>query len=284
MAIAFWTGTTSKVFALAANWNPAAIPSDGDTLVYNDDSTQGMDGGAIAAKGFAVIVDRGFVYEIGSSGTPFDPANGFTTIVFLASTILPCYFDGSGTIARLLVDTESNRDDLVNVQGTATDVTVRAGKTTLDSGATVTGSIKVMGGTGGANGVLTVPSGATLTNAEISVSGGKMTTGASLTTAIVNGGELILDGAAGVTTRLEAYDGVTWWDAASTIALAEIFGGALKTRKDRSGRTLTSGNMYGNGDIDFTYGGLSMTITNPIRAYGNKQPKFPKGASYTAGV
>lgn len=284
MALAIWLGGTSRIFGTAANWSPAVVPSTGDTLLFNDQATDGMDGLAVAAKAFAIIVDRGFPHDIGASGTPFDPANGITTLMFMGSTIKKCYFDGSGTITLAVIDTDSAKDDLVNLEGTIVDLVVRMGMAALDATATVSGSIKVLGGMGGGNGKLIIPSGATLANAEVSLKGGKITTNASMTTVAVDGGEFILSGSAGVTGWLSVTDGVAWWDAASTIALAEVFGGAFKTRKDRSGRTLTNANMYGSGDIDFTYGGLTMTITNPIRAFGDRQPKFPRGSSYLAAL
>ena len=58
----------------------------------------------------------------------------------------------------------------------------------------------------------------------------------------------------------------------------------LATRDSRTGRTLTDGNMYGNGVIDFSVGGHLITITNPIRAYCQNQPIFPKSETYTMGL
>jgi hypothetical protein len=284
MAIKVWLGSTDTDFDTAANWSPVGVPVDADTLVFNDQSTDGMDGQTVAAKAFAIIVDRGFAHEIGTTGVPFDPANGITTLMFMGSTIKDCFFGASSTITLAVVDSDSAKNDLVNLDGTITDLVVRSGQTLMVGGSTITGSAKVLGGMGGGNGKLTIPAAVTLTNAEMAVKGGELDTSSSMTTCNVDGGTLILDAAAGVTAWLSVTDGVAWWDAASTIALAEIFGGALKTRKDRLSRVLTNGNMYGSGDIDFTYGGLTMTVTNPIRAFGDRQPKFPRGASYPAAL
>lgn len=284
MAIKIWLGSTDTDFDTAANWSPAGVPADGDTLVFNDQSTDGMDGQAVAAKAFAIIVDRGFAHEIGTTGVPFDPANGITTLMFMGSTIKDCFFGESSTITLAVVDTDSAKNDLVNLDGTVTDLVVRSGQALLVGGSVITGSAKVLGGMGGGNGKLTIPAGVTLTNAEMSVKGGELNTSSAMTTCAVDGGLMILDASAGITGWLSVTDGTAWWDAASTIALAEIFGGAFKTRKDRLSRVLTNSNMYGSGDIDFTYGGLTMVLTNPIRAFGDRQPKFPRGASYTAAL
>ena len=291
MALAIWTGAVSDSFALAGNWNPAAIPADGDTLIYNDQATREMAGSIVAAKGFNIILDKSFLYSVGSLATPFEPALGIPTLIFLASTILKSYFDTSANgIVVGVVDTDSAKDDLVNLYGSMTNLTVRRGKVALAGGdATITGRLHVLGG-GGGQGDVTIPAAVTLANAEISVDGGKLDCSSEITTIGVNGGELILDGIVGITDRLEIFDGTFYWDAsnttaaASTIALIEAFGGLVKTRTDRLGRTLTSCNMYGDANIDFEAGGHGMVVTNAIRAFGRNRPKFPIGSTYTAGI
>lgn len=274
MSLCTWIGGTSKVFDLAANWDPAAIPSDGDTILFNDQAAQGMAGGAVAAKGFDIIVDEGFIYEIGASGTQFAPANACPSLLFAGKTILPCYFDA--TITRCTVATESAKDNLVNLDGTITDLAVEAGKVAIDAGATVNGRISIKG-LGGMTSELTVPSGATLTDVEIAMDGGKFTTDASLTTCVVNAGELILSGTAAVTGWIQVYDGTVYWDSASTIALAQVYGGEFKTRKERANRILTTGISYGRGLFDFRVGGATITYTNPLVVNGEHMPLFPKG-------
>jgi hypothetical protein len=277
MALATWIGTTSTAFATDTNWSPVAVPADGDTLLFGDQATQGMAGGAVAAKGFDIIFDRGFVYGVGSSGSQFAPANTCPTVTYRAEGIIPTYIDA--TITRCLLATTSAKDDVLNIDGTTTELAIESGKFSLDAGGTVNGRISV--GTGGE---LTVPSGATLTDVEIQIDGGKMTTSASATTVTVESGEFILDGTAGVTGVLQMWGGDTWWDAASTIALAQIYGGEFKTRKERASRVLTNANMHGLGKIDFRIGGSTITYSNAIRAYGEYQPMFPKGTGITPSL
>lgn len=289
MALKFWTGSTSTAYGTAANWLANGVPADNDTLFYNDASTQGMAGGAQAGKTHAIIVDSKFAYGIGSSGTPFEP-DDITSLMFFANSIVPSYFKSDTTdLDRVIVDTQSAKDGLVNLDGTIVDLTIRNGKVVTAATSTVNGRISLMGGSGGGSGELTVTAGTTVAGVEMSMNGGKCTCAASIPTVIQNGGEFILSASAGIGTYLEVHDGTFWWDAAdvgspSTIALAEILGGAFKTRTERQGRTLTNCNVYGAGIVDFSVGGHSMVMTNPVRAYGANPPRYPKSASYTIGV
>ena len=280
MANATWIGGTSTAYATDTNWSPVAVPSTGDVLYFTDQAQQGMAGDDAAGKTHDIIMDTGFIYAIGSSGTPFHP-DAIGTLMFAANTVLPSYFTTDvGDLDRVIVDSQSTRADLVNLNGTIVRLVVRRGSVLLDGSATVNGRISVE------DGELTIPSGVTVTGLEVSQHGGKITDAAGIPTLVMSGGEFVLDETASMATYLEMHDGAFWWDASasSTIALAEIFGGAFKLRKDRVGRTLTAAHMYGNAVMDLRVGGHSITYTAAIRAYGNNQPMFPKGASYTPGV
>ncbi len=276
-----WKGTTNANYAEAGNWDPNGIPATNDVLFFTDEASQGMDGVTdAAAKNHDIVVDTGFIYGIGNAGEYFHP-DSIGTLVFAANTIIPCYFTTDvNDIDRVVVDTQSTRDDLINISGTIVRMAIRRGKVLLNSTATVNGRISVE------NGELTIPGGVTVAGLEVSMSGGKITDSAGVPTLAMSGGEFVLSGTSGIATYLEMHDGTFWWDTtgSSTITLAELFGGAFKLRKDRSGRTLTDASMFGNAVMDLRVGGHSITYSNPIRAYGNNQPMFPKGASYTIGV
>lgn len=294
MAIAIFTGATSNLFELAGNWAPASIPVDGDTLIYNDQSTTYMTGGAPADKGFDVIVDKSFQYYIGTSGTPFAPAKGFDHILFSGNGTVSSYLNttagGAADIVTVFVDSPSSKDDVLVVGGAGAveNVIVRNGKAKVD--ATIEKKIQVLAGAAGSQAQLEVPAGNTLTGAEVGVMGGRFTCASHIETAIVAGGEFVLSGTADITEYLQMYGGVTYWDAfdtpaaASVLTLVDIFGGALRTRNDRQGRTITNLNVYASGLADFGIGGFGIVFTNAPRCFGDNMIRMPKGASVTFGI
>jgi len=298
MAIKVYTdAAASDDYTVAGNWTPAGVPADGDTLVYNDQADGPMDvnvdAASVGAKAHAVIVDPSFQYHIGSAAVPFSTqASGnicFSTLIFAGSGITPSYFnaDAADTCTRVMCDTKSATADVLVLGGAGSwgDVILRDGKMKLNS-ATVTGRIQLLGGQQNAKSVLNIPSGCTLTGTETGVMGGELKCASAIPLITVGGGVFTLDGIIGIGTRLEMYGGTTYWDAgsASVIALAEIFGGSLVTRKDRTGRTLTAGNVYGTGLMDFSVGGLNMTFTAPPRVYGSNPIRMPQGTTFTFGI
>lgn len=274
----YWIGTTDGDFAVNTNWEGAVVPIDGDTLHFNDQAIRGMDGGAVAAKGFEIVVDEGFIFGIGSSGTPFAPALAISTLIFNGSTSVPCYFESAATIDVAIIDTQSARESLVELDGSIGQITVLNGGAALNSTATVTGRIVTAG-----NGKLLIPSGVTLANVEVVMNGGRIDDEATVTLLTMNGGEFFLGGTAAA-TEIDMYGGTTIWDAKSTITLLEAYGGTFKTRKSRNDRILTNANMYGNAILDFRQGGHGITFSNPIRCHGNNQPLFPRGSTVTSAL
>lgn len=283
MAIKVFTGATDGDYGTAANWSPSGVPASGDMLVFSDQSTRGMDGSTQAAKAHSIVVEQSFAFGIGSSGTSFEPTLGVTTLIFNANSQTKSYISGDGTnkIARVLMDSPSATEDLLEIDGTVTDISVRNGKLLIPSTATVDGRINLFGS---ASSQITVTESATLTGVEATLNGGTLSDSGGIPDVTLLDGTYVLGSSAGIGTRLEVYGGILWWDATSTIALAEIFGGRFATRTSRTGRTLTTCNMYGVGMVDFRTGGHLLTITNPIRAYGQNAPLFPLSATHTLGI
>lgn len=291
MAKAIWTGSTSTDFNVASNWAPSGVPANGDTLLFNDQAVNSLLVNTTqAAKTFDVFVDRGFAaYAIGTQANPLKP-DAFNSIIFNASNLVQSFFQaGSTNIARAVVNSASALNNGVVLQGTLVQIVVLSGKVGFAGTPTISGRVQVVGSTGSSPSELTIPSASTLTGCEFYVEGGKLDCSSDLETIHVADGEFIINGGMDITGRLEMTGGRTWWDAfdntsPSTVALAEILGGTFATRKERTGRTLTTCNMYGSGSVDFRIGGIGMTVTNPIRAFGTNQPVFPMGTSYAVTI
>lgn len=296
MANKAWVGTTDADFDTVTNWSPSGIPANDDHLIFNDASnrelTGNIDATTLTGKAFSVDVAPGFTYFIGTSDLPFEPAEGFTTIVYAGQGTTPSYFSAASgkTITRGIVNTTSIRDEVCVFQGDGSidQVIIRQGKAKLDS-TTVTdgGRIEVLGSAGSASAELSIPSGNALAGVDVGIHGGRISCASDVVTVRCTGGEFILAGGADLTT-LELHNGIFFWDAtdvssASTITESEIFGGTFKVRKDRAGRTLTNMNVYTGGTADFSIGGLSITFTNPVRNLGGTFLQ-PMGSSWTMGA
>ncbi len=294
MANVVWTGATDTDFNVAGNWAPSGVPSDGDTLIFNDESTKDLDtnlsGTPHNSKSYAMLVEEGFTKQIGSSGTPLTPGNGFTTVMIRGNSPGIFIKAGSTDIDRCVVDMITTKDDAFQIDGgEVVDLIVMRGKVAVAGSTTISGDVTVQGpaGSGGDTvSKLTIPASCTLSGSEWFVKGGVLQFSTSIPTLTCTGGKVYCAGSAGVSTRLEVGGtGEFWWDAgSSTIAVAHVNGGALKTRYNRVGRTLTSGFMYDDGVIDFRIGGSNMTITNSIRVFGKNMPMFPKGAAISVAV
>lgn len=292
MANKVWTGAVDTDFNVAGNWSASGVPADGDTCIFNDQAANNMtgslSGAAQTGKTFNVLVEDGFNYSIGASGNSWTPGNGFGTVTIMGNAPAIWLAAGATAAARIVVDTASAALGAVNfTAGSLTNAVVKRGEFKISSGVTVTGRITVHGSQGGGGSEQSrciIAAGCTLTGLEVAVKGGLLDFSTTIPTLMADGGEVIINGSAGVSTLLEISANCTvWWDAgSSTIAEAHVRGGVLKTRNNRIGRTLTSGFMYGDGDIDLSKGGLNTTITNGILVYGSKQPKFPAGAKITA--
>lgn len=299
MAINIYTdGSADDKFTTTANWSLGVLPADEDTIVFNDQSAGPCnlecDAANIGAKAFYVIVDKTMKYPVGSAAVKFGGSGDagtdrvFHTLYFAGSSLTPSYFDTAAakTSDRVVIDTQNAKDDSVILSGSGSwgDVILRNGKPKIDT-TTITGRIKLFAGAGNAKTELNIPAGSTLTGSETTVFGGILNCSTAIPQVTVLGGEFILDGSVGIATRLDMHGGTTYWDAsASTIALVDLFGGMLKTRKDRAGRVLTNMNVHGSGLADFMIGGRNITFTNPPRIFGENPIRMPQAMTVTFGA
>lgn len=291
MANKVWNPASNDL-NVAGNWLASGVPADEDFLHFNDVASFPMianvTGAPVNAKDFSCVVERGFVQHIGQLGTPFTPANIRTLIFEGIGNNNSNYFSSGTAILRAFINTTSQKDDIVVLSGSVAKVEVANGKAAIASGATLTSYAGTISPSGGGQSQLTINSGVTTSGLTVHCDGGMVICSSTVPNVVVTDGVFVLAGSAGVTGTVLVKGGVFYWDAAdasspSTIALAEVHGGAFRTRTNRIGRTLTDAYSYGSGLLDFSVGGLNITFTAPPRACGENAVKFPRGATATVG-
>src|SRR3972149_3450988 len=113
MAVKIFTGQISTDGGLTTNYDDGAVPANGDTVIFNDQSSKDWVYGTTVptAKTVHVIVDRGFTKTIGTSGAPFS-FDGIGTLIFAGNTLNPCYFKAATAtaIARAIINTASQKE------------------------------------------------------------------------------------------------------------------------------------------------------------------------------
>lgn len=289
-----WTnGGGTNAWATATNWSPASEPAgttaspNMDTLYFNDQSLGQLTTftGLASTEEYNVIVEPGFNYYIGASGSAMT-WDDCDTLFFAGSGIVSSYL-AINTLTTGILDSRSTKDDVLVYSGTGASPTigrfnVKNGKMTFASGTDLTGAVITVGSASTAQTTAELTIAASLTTSAATtlfVFGGKVTTSTTIPIIIMSGGQLILSGSAGATSIYMA-GGEVIWDAASTITTCEVNGGVIRTRTARQSRILTNLNVYPGGMADFTIGGhlLNLTGTPVWRDYAGGAIKAQRGA------
>jgi len=277
-----WIGGTSADPETDANWDPAGPLVTLDNLIFNDQAQQLCNGQNLGAITVTIQVEESFPYTIGSSGDPLI-VDGINYLRFMGTAAGASYITTDTTDTDLCVlDSPSTANPVLVLNGTVKSISIRRGRMALASTAVASQRADVVASAGGLTAELTIPAGVTTTGLIVFVKGGKAIISATVPDVEVKSGEVVLSGTAGVTGRVEQSGGQFWWDAQSTIALAEVSGGKFGFRNSRRTRTLTAGILSGDGEMDFSIGGLKDSLfTNGILLLGENMPKVPRGAVLT---
>lgn len=262
-----WTGGTSGVFNLAANWDTAAVPASSEIAIFNGSSTVACtDGSGVSAVDLAELrIESTYAQDIGGS-TPLTISAG--KVVHRGSGTLT-YIDGDGTTDRIEVDSENSTDALDLSGTTTTKLVVTKGKAHI-TGGTVTTAVVDARTNRTTDAELEIDSGATVTN--IFVNGGVCEDNSQ------NNSTLVSVGCVGTYTCSP--------DGARTITSFRNYG-ATATLSPAQGATLTctAAEHYGgttthsgNGDVTYTdsdaYTPSTVTLaqdtvlTNPMLLHG----------------
>lgn len=279
------TGAGSQTFVTAAltantgpnnwdeanNWDPAAIPVNGDDVFIQNsdvDITEGLDQSLVTLA--SLTIDQSYTGKIGLPVKNDDYYEYRETYLEISATTLTVG-DGEGSGSqRIKIDTGANQTTLItNDTGSGEDAALAA---FLWKGTHASNTVSVFKGTFGAasfagetaviatlkigfqtdqfgDSVVECESGCTLTT--IDMSGGTLTIESAATTITQTEGELTIDGA-GVITTLNVKGGVCFYNSTGA---------------------LTTATVTDTGVLDFEQNMAAKTVTNPIEVYGDAEIK-----------
>ncbi|MCK4624061.1 MAG: hypothetical protein KAV00_02035 [Phycisphaerae bacterium] len=283
-----FTGGTSTDYGLAANYDNATAPATGDTILWNEQASQGslvdMDADSNGHTYPKIIVAKGYVKGFAAAGDKFNPTM-ITNLSWGSAFPGTSYIDAP--IEDGTVECPSNAGTL-QLSGIANHLSVNGGKVHFDANSTIhsdAGDGLFMSQTRGVPTEVKIDNGATLAGSRIEVDGGQLATTATVITLICNGGVVFLRGAAAATLVIVSNGGVVHWDSTGTVSMVYANSGGVFQSKQytRHTKTLTEGHMFGDGLIDLSCeGGNIITLTNGIWTHGTRQPIFPAGSLVTA--
>jgi hypothetical protein len=286
-----WVGGTSTAFTLAGNWDNAVAPATGDTLIYNSQSTGnnacigGCDAGSAGHTYPKVMVGERYVQQLGANGDPLDPT-AFTHFYWRSGYTGTSYIQG--TIADGVIEAPTAGAGTIEFSGTSQRLAVNGGTVNYTAAATIDNNTLYFLDLNESRGVPTrvsIAAGCTIGAATvISVAGGELVLAQSAALLVVNGGTVHLRDAAAVTSLLLiGGNGVVNWDSTGTIAEAHVTSnGMLRSTEWTRPKTLTTGYMSGNGQMDLRgKGGMILTMTNGVICNGVHSPILPAGTVIT---
>ena len=280
MAIKIWDGSTDGDVSVAANWTPAVVPVNGDSIVFNGDETNEVDTNMNALA--AVNIDQFIVttdYEPATFGTVANPFEVNDCALFLYSgkvTASYVKFNGTCDIAHV-IDTGTGADALHLDGGIISLLYLFAGTVTLDAGLTIDDIYSHYRVSASTDVLLTIAAGVFLTN--LSQSGGAITCSSDIGVCIKTGGSLTMS--AGDIGQLFNGGGRVAWNASGgTIGRADIRGGELTGAGDPTTKTITDLYCWYGARTDLRNHAANIVITNPVEALGGVVYTEP-GASVT---
>jgi len=287
MAVKTWVGGTSNALGTGANWDGAAEPDDGDTLIFNHRSagnnpcTSGCDAGTAGDTYPKVIVSEGYKQQLGASGDPLDPA-AITELYWQSGHEGTSYIDGTSLVDGTFQSPVAS--NVVEFKGEAQHIALNSGQLHLVSGFTIANGdqlIEVSQSTG-VKTRLTIDSGLTFTGSEVHATGGEIVNASTLIDLHVSGDAVVfLRDAAAVTGSIYIDDNATvYWDSSGTLAMVHVKGGKLVSRSYTLEKTLSELHMYGDAQVDLRgQGGDIITLTKCC-VHGKNMPLLPPGTVF----
>lgn len=263
MATKSWQSVSSTDWATAGNWNGGVPTSNDHAIVNGGVSIAGYDASAVDLDSLNIGPD--FTGAIGSTGSYLivagDLVNIKTTTQASIRGARDIYLDTGGTYTSDVVYIDSTAvNQTIYLKGTITDLMVNHGRVVLVSG-TVAELHVVWDGTGTAPTVeIQTP---TITLANVHRYGGtvRMTQAGTVTTTRQNGGDF--EATAGTLTNAYVSGGALRDTTTTTTTLLHIYpGGRVDYRSNVAGKTVTTTEVYGSGELLYDKELVRITFTN----------------------
>jgi len=246
-----------------ANWTGATVPVSGDDIVFDgrggsQDVTLNVDQNLVAPA--SLSVNRSYLGSIGASGSPLIIKP--TTLRYAGSGAEFWFDSGAGTVTTTIIGTSSTGDNAAQLDGQYTDVVVSSGRVQFNTNATITGKFRVTSVPGGGNAPnVTLPSGLTVSGAELIIAAGNIDTDAAWPDVLIQGGFLTHDTS---TIAMVRAAGGRYIAKNGTVTTYEAFGSHYFDGSQSGGWAVTTMNATGpNCAIDLQNGiGLEPATLN----------------------
>jgi hypothetical protein len=270
-----WTGASSGVWKLAANW--AAYPGNGAVANYPGETALQYDkvyfdtakgSGNDCAGVTALTESLAHIYVggewdgiIGTGPSPVEVR--CTNVDIEATTQSDIYLKGPAGGALGIINVRSGK---LYLDGNVSEAHLMKGNVTLQPGCTFnTGTLWVgYVSTPATDMNLTIEAGVTFPT-NVHINGGVITNRADIGTLRIAAGEIRQY--ANITGTLVTYGGVVKWYNGD-INIADLFGGKLDGSVSALPRTLTNSRLGPGATLDLNNAARAITVTNPILDLG----------------
>lgn len=272
MATCTWVGTSSGNegdVSVAANWSPAALPTDGDTVLIGPGGNQDMTSGlaALAAITPAKLDVYGYSGAIGDSANDLQWA-GCTEVLINCTGELRLDFGVSTAAPTGRITGTSTSINQVFLKGNWTRLIVDKGLVTVSSGTVTELDIQYTTTTSDATVALLTP---TVTNLYALAGTLTMASAGTITNLFTRTGHTATL-TAGTLTNVQLWGGTVNWQTTETLVSALLFAGLLDGSGDPRAREITTLTMRGASECDLRNGHQNITVGTE-NVYGLYQPK-----------
>ena len=268
MAISEWTGAVSSDPNNAGNWTAGAVAAGQDLYITGSINIDGFDHSAIAVD--SINVSPSFTGTIGASGNPW--IIDCLGVLRMQGGGDEAWFEGDYPIVIAgPVKTTANACQIKGVGTNIDDLVVIGGNVQIVTGSTIVRVHLIGGGSVAGRPNLTIPTGCTVT--DVNVTSGVMAMSSSPSGVVTIAGGTYKHMVGTATLAMVVGGEYLFYDG--TITTLRAFKGFFSTAIADAIRTITNADLYAAARFDLD-AQTTVTWTNDPKLYG-AQPLLPHG-------